>query len=74
MPYVSTIPRLEYSHGMALQLTTELSKYYFTLHILVFVCVLPHVFVIVFVFPIITMTSMTISQSCDIARHTTYSL
>ena len=51
---------------MALQSITELNSYSFILHFFslsVFVFVLPHVFVNVFVLPSFTMTS--ISQSCD---------
>ena len=53
---------------MGLQSITELSSYSSFSDILVFVCfvsvfVLPLVFVIVFVFSIYTMTSMTFSQS-----------
>ena len=46
----------EYSRKMALQSITKSNSYSFILHFLVFV--LPHVFVIVFVFPVFIMTSM----------------
>ena len=55
---------------MALQLITEFNSYSLISDILVFV--FPNVFVIVFVFSIFTMISMTFSQSCHIPRHKTY--
>ena len=58
--------RLEYICNMALQSFTEFNSYPFFsifLSLSVFVFVLPHVFAIVFVFPIFTMTPMHFPKS-----------
>ena len=54
-------------HRMALQSITEYNSYSLFSVMLVFVFL--HVFVIVFVFPIFTISSMTFSQSCRKNRH-----
>ena len=50
--------KVRYSRKMVLQFIAEYKSYSFILHFFVFVFVLPHVLVIVFVFPVFTMTSM----------------